>query len=140
MEMLRIRLAFTLLIVSIVGACANGQDTRAAEKVVTTFREQMATAALGDIYDAAAADWKKAVSRSDSDAFLGAVNRKLGAVKSTTRTGWRDNYSTDGHVVILQYHTEFEHGGGDETFTVRVDGDNGQLAGYNINSMAMLVN
>jgi hypothetical protein len=53
--------------------------------------------------------------------------------------GWRDNLTTGGHTVILQYHTEFEGGGADETFAIRLDGDNGQLAGYHINSMAMMV-
>ncbi|MGH9645099.1 MAG: hypothetical protein ACRD3Q_22065 [Terriglobales bacterium] len=103
------------------------------------FREQMASSSLAAIYDGAAPEWQKSVSRGDSDTFLGAVNRKLGAVKSSVRTGWRDNLTSSGHLMILAYHTEFEGGGADETFTIRLDGDHGQLAGYHINSMTMMV-
>jgi hypothetical protein len=43
-------------------------------------------------------------------------------------------------MVALRYHTEFEHGAGDETFTIRFDGDNAQLAGYHLDSTAMMIN
>jgi len=138
--LLWIRLIITLFLASFVNACAVGQDTKAAEAVVAEFREHMASAALGDIYDAAADDWKKAMSRDDTRAFLGAVNRKLGAVKTSKQTGWRDDVTTNGHLVTLEYHTEFEHGDGDEAFVVRLKNAHGQLAGYHINSMAMMVN
>jgi hypothetical protein len=134
-----LRLALVLLLVSVVSACSVGHDTKAAEVVVSKFREQMARGALGDIYDTAAGDWKSAVSRDDSAAFLGAVNRKLGTVKTSTQTGWRDNVTTGGHMVTLVYHTKFENGDGDETFLVRLTDSRGQLAGYHINSMAMMI-
>jgi hypothetical protein len=41
--------------------------------------------------------------------------------------------------MILQYHTQFEGGAADETFAIRLEGDGGQLAGYHINSLAMMV-
>jgi hypothetical protein len=138
--MARTRWIFALLAVSLISACSPAKDTRAAEQVVARFRQQMSAAALGDIYDAASAEWQKSSSRDDSGVFLAAVNRKLGEVKTASRTGWQDNYNTSGHIVILRYHTEFERGGGDETFTIRLDGDKGQLVGYHINSNAMMIN
>ena len=128
-----------MLLVSYCGACSVGQDTKAAEAAVSKFREQMASGALGDIYDSAADDWKSAVTRDDSAAFLGAVNRKLGPVKTSTQTGWRDNLTSNGHLVTLEYHTKFEHGDGDETFSIRLKDARGQLAGYHINSMDMMI-
>jgi hypothetical protein len=126
----------TILLLS---ACSPAKDTKAAEQTVAQFRRQMAAASLADIYATAAPEWRKSASRAESDAFLGAVNRKLGAVKTSAQTGWRDNLDSRGHTVILDYHTEFEGGGADETFTVRLNGDNGQLVGYHISSMAMMV-
>ena len=123
----------------LVTACSPAKDTKAAEQAVAQFRKQMASASLADIYTGAAPEWRSSISRSDADAFLGAVNKKLGAVKSSVQTGWRDNVTSSGHTVVLQYHTEFEGGGADESFAIRLDGDNGQLAGYHINSMAMMV-
>lgn len=61
-------------------------------------------------------------------------------MKSSVRTGWRDNLSSVGHVIVLSYHTEFNGGSGDETFTIRLDGAHGQLAGYHINSLALVRN
>ena len=79
--MSRLRLLICVLSVTVGSACSPAQDTKIAEQVVRQFREQMASASLADIYDSAAPDWRKTISRSDSDAFLGAVNKKLGAVK-----------------------------------------------------------
>jgi hypothetical protein len=137
--MLRLSQVVCLLSVLLAAGCSPAKDTKAAEQTVAQFRKQMASAALADIYEGAAPEWKSSISRSDADAFLGAVNKKLGAVKSSVQTGWRDNLTGSGHIMVLQYHTEFEGGGADETFTIRLDGDNGQLAGYHINSMAMMI-
>jgi hypothetical protein len=137
--MSRLLLIVCLLSTILDSACSPAQDTTAAEQAVAQFRQQMASASLAEIYDGAAPEWKKSISRSDSEAFLGAVNRKLGAVKSSVRTGWRDNLTTSGHTVMLGYHTEFEGGGADETFTFRINGDHAQLVGYHINSLAMMV-
>jgi hypothetical protein len=139
-KMARTHLILVLLAAATISACSTGKDTRAAEQVVARFREQMSAAALGDIYDAASSEWQKSTSRSDSEVFLAAVNRKLGGVKTASRTGWQDSYNTSGHIVTLRYHTEFERGAGDETFTVRLEGGRGQLVGYHINSNAMMIN
>ena len=134
-----VRVAVVVILGSVASACSVGKDTKAAESAVSTFREQLSKSAFGEIYNAAADDWKKSISREDSDAFLGAVNRKLGAVKSSTQTGWRDNATTSGHFVTLVYHTKFENGDGDETFVYRLEDGRSVLAGYHINSMAMLI-
>jgi hypothetical protein len=133
------RIAAVVLLAALASGCSVGKDTKAAEAGVSTFREQLSRGAFGEIYETAADDWKKAISREDSDAFLGAVNRKLGAVKSTAQTGWRDNATTGGHLVILVYHTKFENGDGDETFEFRLEDGHAVLSGYRINSMAMMV-
>jgi len=137
--MAQVRLFAVVLLAAVTAGCSMGKDTKQAEHVVDAFRAQMASGLLGDIYDASGDDWKKSISRVDSDAFLGAVNRKLGVVKSTSQTGWRDNLTTSGHVVVLSYHTVFEHGDGDESFTVRLDEGHARLSGYHINSMAMMI-
>ena len=126
----------------LLNACSMSKDTKAAELAVARVScKQMASASLADIYAPAAPGWKCSMSRSDAVAFLGAVNRSLGTVKSSVQTGWRDNVTTGGHIVILQYHTEFEGGGADgNRFAIRLDGGKfGQLAGYHINSLAMMV-
>lgn len=134
-----LRIVAWALLVSTLCACSIGKDTKAAESAVATFREQLARSDFSGIYQSAADDWKKSVSRADSDAFLGAVNRKLGALKSSAQTGWQDNATTGGHLVKLVYHTKFENGDGDETFVFRLEGGRALLVGYHINSMAMMI-
>ncbi len=137
---MRASIALMLLVVSALGACSAGKDTRLAEATVQRIREQLSAGDLAGIYDNAAADWKKSMSRAESDALLGAVNRKLGALKTSERKGWQDSYNTGGHFVELAYHTVFERGPADETFTIRLADNKATLAGYHINSMAMMIN
>jgi hypothetical protein len=137
--MFRLPQIVCLICVTSISACSPAKDSKAAEQAVAQFRKQMASAAFADIYAGAAPEWRSSISRTDADAFLGAVNKKLGGVKSSVQTGWRDNLTAGGHSMILQYHTEFEGGGADETFAIRLVGEGGQLAGYHINSLAMMV-
>lgn len=137
--MSRISLVVCLIAAIVLSGCSPAKDTKEAEQAVAQFRSQMASGLLADIYAEAAPEWRSSVSRSDSDAFLGAVTRKLGAFKSSTQTGWRDSVDTRGHTVVLQYHTAFEGGGADETFTILLNGEKGTLAGYHINSLAMMI-
>lgn len=76
--MLRLRLIpYVMMVLGLCG-CSPTKDTQAAEDVITQFRNNMDATSFAVIYDSAAPDWRKAISRNDSDAFLGAVSRKLG--------------------------------------------------------------
>lgn len=138
--MMRKLLPTLALASALLGGCSSGEDTRLAEAAIQTIRAQISAGAVADIYENASADWKNSMSRPDADAFLGAINRKLGAVKSATRTGWQNNYNTSGHWIVLSYHTQFERGTADETFTMRMADNKALLAGYRISSMAMMIN
>jgi|ERR1700733_7608253 hypothetical protein len=127
-----------VILVTLLSACSSGKDTQTAEQAVEKFRRQMAASDFADIYADAAPEWRNSVSAANSDVFLRAVTTKLGSVKSSAQTGWSDIFSSSGHRVTLHYHTEFDGGGADETFTIGVDGNSGQLVGYHIDSMAMM--
>lgn len=77
------------------------------------------------------------MSRGDSDALLGEVNRKLGHFRNSVRTAWREYFTFHGRMMTIVYRTQYDGGRADETFAIRIDGDHGQLAGYHIKSTAL---
>ena len=132
------KVALLLLAVIQLCACSMSKDTGVAEQAVKQFHEQMAAAQDDGIYDAADSRYKQAVTKEVSHGFLSRVRRKMGAITSTTRTGFRVNVTTSGNFVTLQYKTQCANGEMDETFVWNVENAQAQLVKYNVNSPAML--
>ncbi len=75
---------------------------------------------------------------NDFTELLSAVSRKLGTKKSSTNVNWNINYHTSGTFVTLTQNTEFERGDAEEQFVYRIEEDKALLAGYHINSHALI--
>jgi hypothetical protein len=134
------RLTWLLAAVFFVGGCSSGQDIAAAEGQISRFRQLMATQEFGRIYAEAADELRKTATEQDMVALLAAVDRKLGAVKDAEKNGWNVNFQTSGTFVTLGFKTQFEHGRGVETFVYRIADGRALLAGYHINSNALITN
>ena len=113
-------------------------DTSAAEAEVAKFHTALGDARFGEIYAAAAEDLKSKATEQQFTELLDAVNRKLGKVKTAQRSGWKVNYSTSGNYVTLVYKTTYEQGEADEQFVYRMQQKDARLAGYHINSNALI--
>jgi len=124
----------------LVAGCSSGQDLALAEAGIARFRELMAAQQFGQIYSEAAGDLKKATTEPELTRLLAAIDRKLGAVKSTAKNGWSLNYNTSGTSVTLKLNTQFERGTGAETFVYRITSGKALLAGYHINSTELITN
>jgi hypothetical protein len=129
-----------LIAAVLLGGCSSGKDAALAGAQIPGFRQLMAEQKFEEIYDAAADDLKRATTRQDMVALLAAVDRKLGPVKSTQQVKWNVNFRTSGTFVTLGFKTQFERGDGNETFVYRVEDDKALLAGYHINSNALITN
>jgi hypothetical protein len=129
---------FVLVMTLLLVACSSSKDTAKAESAITDFRKAMTAQQFEQIYDSAGEDWRKATTKEESVKFLAAVERKLGGVQESTRTGWRVNIGTGGKIVTLGYHTKFERGEGDETFIYRIKDNKSQMLGYHVNSMQLI--
>ena len=70
--------------------------------------------------------------------FFSAVHDKLGKQVSATQGTWRANASTSGNYYIVEYQTKFEKGDATERFVWRIHGTQAKLAGWNVNSDALL--
>jgi hypothetical protein len=134
------RIWIALIAAAALAGCSAGADSAAADQAVTQFHSQLDGARYDEIINTAAPDFRNAKPVPDLVRFLEAVHLKLGPLKTTTKEGWRENYMTSGHSYVATYHSTFAKGEATETFTYRVDGANATLAGYFINSDALITN
>lgn len=135
-----IRLLSLLCLIGLLQACSSAADTGKAEAAVAEFHTQLDQGQYADIYAQASDDFKKAATQADFAKLLGAVHRKLGAVKSSQKMNWRLNFGVGGETIALSYKTSFAGGDAQESFVYHMNGDRAELYGYNINSNALIVN
>ena len=114
------------------------QDSAVAEAKIPEFHSLLDAGEFRAIYAASADDLKKVASEKDFVALLDAVHRKLGQVKTTTRQTWLVNSRTSGTFVTLTYKTVFAKGDATEQFVYRIENDQAVLAGYSVNSLALI--
>ena len=115
------------------------KGTEYAEATVAKFREQMKAKQFEQIYDATGAEFKDATSRENGIALFAAVDRKLGGFKRAQRINWSVNTNNMVTMAVLVYDSEYADGTATETFTVKVDDGQGEIVGYNIQSLQMLI-
>ena len=122
-----------------VAACSMSADTKLAEEAVVRFHHMLDAAQFENIYAESADDLKKVATQEKLAALLEAVHRKLGITKSSTKQSWNVNYHTSGTFVTLTYATLYEGGDAREEFVYRLQGADARLAGYHINSEALVL-
>jgi hypothetical protein len=115
-----------------------GESTKIAEAGVSRIHTQMNSEQFTDIYAQSDPEFRAASKQQDFFDFMNAVHRKLGKIKSASKTSYSVNFTTSGTRVRLDYQTKFEGGDGDEEFLWHLNGKEAQLVGYHINSMALI--
>lgn len=136
--MTRIFILVAALMLAICG-CNISADTSAAEQAVPRFHALLDAARYAEIYEKSSDDLKKATSQKDLLALLEAVHRKLGKTKSSEQQGWKVNHTSSGSFVILNYKTSYAEGDATEQFVFRLEDKVALLAGYHINSNALIL-
>ncbi len=121
-----------------LASCSSFEDKGAAEKQIAVFHQAYSAGQFARIYRTAAPAFRKTAPEPKLVAFLGAVHRKLGAVKSSDQQNWRADYGTGGNRVTLIYKTTFAGGDGVETFVYEA-GPTPHLLGYHIASDALVL-
>jgi len=130
-----------LLAVAGGAACAGFAAKGDAETGVASFHGMLDAERYAEIYGATDDRFKNVTAEGQFTEILQAVHRKLGAVVSTTQTGF---YSRDqaginaGSYISLTYKTEFAQGPATESFNWRVVDGKVYLAGYNIQSSLLI--
>lgn len=120
-----------------LAGCSAGADRAAAEAGVAQFHRMVEAGRYHDIYAGAADEFRRTGTEQDGTGFLQMVHDRLGAVRSTSSTGWRVNFTPGGNMVSLTYDTQFANGAGREDLVFRIAGANAQLVGYHVNAPAL---
>ena len=131
--------AILLIAILALAGCSAGDNTKLAAAGVTEFHRLLDAGEFDRIYADASADLKQPTSQEDFVALLAAVRRKLGTTKSSSQQGWNINYNTSGRYITLAYATVYSDGEAAEQFVYRIEGERALLAGYHVNSNALIV-
>jgi len=132
------RWLFTIFAALALAGCSAAADTKAAEAGVAKFHTDMDAGKYAQIYAASAVEMKSSISRDDFIKLLTGMHDKLGPYKSGKTTSWNVNVGTGGHMVTLQREVQFGRGPGTEEFVFRVQGNRAILAGWHVNSNALV--
>jgi hypothetical protein len=130
----------TLGVLTLLGACSMANDIPLVESDIAVFHKELNAAQFDKIFADSAPDMKSAPSTVPFPQLLAAVHRKLGDFQSGNSVGWNDNVNTNGHFVTVNFSAKYTRGEARETFVYRVDGKSASLAGYNIDSAALITN
>jgi hypothetical protein len=126
-------------LVVVVAGCSMSADTKVAEVAVSRFHSMLDAAQFEAIYTESSDDLKQATTQAKLVAFLEAVHRKLGPTRASKAQSWNVNYHTTGIFVTLTYLTTYQEGEAHEQFIYRLQGSDAKLAGYHINSEALIL-
>jgi hypothetical protein len=115
-----------------LAGCSMGEDLGISDKAVADFHQKVDAGQVDAIVDAAAPEAKGDVAQFHT--LLDAVHRRLGAFKSSSRTGFNDNYENGLHTITTSYASVFANGTAQETFVYKLVDGKPQLLSYNIQS------
>lgn len=120
--------------------CSFSSDTKAAAQQTEVFYQRLNAGTFDEIYADTSPGLKKATTADQFRSLLGAVHRKLGIHRAGRQEGWSVNATTGGTFTRLTYASTYDRGPATETFVyLTTQGARPVLNGYNINSMAMMI-
>ena len=134
-----LRITAIILTATVLAGCGGFfKGKGAAETAIAHFHALYNQDDLDEIWKEAAPQFCAASTKPKYDEFMGAVERKLGKVVSSTNAGWNIKSFNLSTTIYMAQNTVFEHGQGTESFTFAMSGTNAVLLGYNIQSMDLI--
>jgi hypothetical protein len=133
------RIAMAALAAGLLSGCSMKEDMAAGDKGIAAFHQALDAGQFQQVWAQSAPDMKAATAQDRLTALLDAVHRKLGRFRSGSQTGFNDNVSGAGHMLTVAYQAQYEKGAASEQFVFRIDGGRALLAGYHINSDALIL-
>ena len=124
-------------IVLALTGCGAAGDMDAAGEQVAAFHRGYDAGKYGPLWERSAPTMQQLTPKQQFLDLMVALRARLGAVKSTSRTGFNVNYATGGSQVTLTYQTVFANGEGTETFIYDTE-DPPRLLGWNVVSPALV--
>jgi len=119
-------------------ACSMTKYMDAAKQGVTKFHAELNAGHVDQIRESAAPEFRRAATEEQIRGLFTGIRKKLGDAGEWSVIGWNVNVATSGTMVVLRCKTKFAEGDAEESFTWRVEGGAAKLAGYYINSLALV--
>lgn len=138
--MFKWRFILAMLALILASACGVKQAFGDSDAKISVFHADLDSERFDEIWKETSPVFRKATSEKEFQQLLAAVHRKLGKVESSEQNNWRMNTTPQGTFVMIARNTKFEKGAAQETFTYKREGEELLLAGYNINSAALIIN
>jgi len=126
------------LLALLAAGCSMKADLSSSDAAIAAFHAQLDRGQFAPIYAASAPEMKNVTNEADLVKLLAAVHGKLGRFKGGKAVGWNDTRNASGHFVNIGYQATYEKGPAMEEFLFRIDGDRALLAGYHVNSNALI--
>jgi hypothetical protein len=126
------------LLALVMAGCSMSADTKIAQDAVVTFHEMLDAGQFEAIYDASATELKNIAPKEKFVALLQAVHKKLGNTRASDMKGWNVNYNTSGSYATLTYQTFYTDDQANEQFVFRLLDKKALLAGYHVESQALI--
>jgi hypothetical protein len=123
-----------------LSACSIGKDIPAAEAAAVGFHQMLDAGKFADTWQNAAPELRAATPQDKWLALLDAVHRKLGKFRTAKTVGWNDNFNNGAHYIVLNQEAQYERGTAQEQFVYRLNAGKAALAGYHVNSDALILN
>jgi hypothetical protein len=121
-------------------SCSSREQFDMAQAAISHFHELMAAKNFDQIYTEAFDELKSSTTSADFSKFLAAIDRKLGAFKTSENKSWSVKYGTGGTVVTIGIQSQYEKGSAVETFNFVIENKKPTLSYYNIQSQELLLN
>lgn len=136
--MKKTKLLVVAFCITLLASCSMSKDTALAQAQISAFHSELDAGRFQEIYLSSSPDLQKVASEGDFVKLLTAIHRKLGNVKTSTQLTWKVFSGTSGTFATIVNKSQFEQGSADEQFVYRIDNGVAKLAGYHINSLALV--
>ncbi len=123
-----------------LSACSIGKDVPVAEAAVARFHQQLDAGKFAETLENATPQMAVEAKEGKWNALLTAVHTKLGKFRSAKTVGWNDSFTNGDHFITLNVASQYERGAAQEQFVYRIWGEKALLAGYHVNSEALILN
>jgi hypothetical protein len=130
---------FAVCAAALLSACRGVVDAKPqAEAAIVRFHQLYNDGKSEQIWSEAGDKFRQASPKDKYDLFMGALQRKLGKVKSSENAGWRVGTFNMKTSVMMSQKTTFEQGDGTESFAFEIAEGSVTLVGYNVQSMELV--
>ena len=122
-----------------LAACNPVANLDAGDSQIAKIHAAYSRGDAGAIYAMTGPQFRATATRAQMDETIDVFTVRLGAVRSSERTGFNVNTNTAGTFTTITMSTQFAKGHGQENFVFSGKGDEMKLEGWHVNSPNLML-